>query len=115
MTSRWMVVLEVVRRPGGSPVDADVVHGLLELLCEAEPEGAQPLALLAEDRYALHLSVTADHMPEAVAIAVFRWENVSRRLSLDGWDARRVEVMTKADFEAEAQALTGSPWRFRNH
>ncbi len=52
MTSHWMVVLEVVRGPSASAVEAGVLHGLLELLCEAEPEGAQPLALMAQDRYA---------------------------------------------------------------
>lgn len=111
MTSHWMVVLEVVRRPSASAVDADVLQRLLELLCEAESEGAQPLALLAQDRYALHLSVTADNVPEAIVIAVFRWENVSARLGLDGWDPRRAEVMTKADFEEEAQTLVGHAWR----
>jgi len=106
-----MVVLEVVRRASTPPVGADVLQGLLELLCEAEPQGAQPLALLAEDRYALHLSVTADNVPEAIVTAVVRWENVTKRLGLHGWDARRAEVMTKVDFEKEAQTLVGPTWR----
>lgn len=115
MTSDWVVVLEVVRRPSASPVDAGVVGRLLELLCEAEPEGAEPIALLADDRYALHLSVSADHVAEAIVIAMFRWENVTKRLGLDGWDARRAEVMLRAEFEAEAQPLVGPTWRLREH
>lgn len=114
-TSNWMVVLEVVRRSSASPVDAGMVKRLLELLCEAEPEGAQPIALLADDRYALHLSVSADHVAEAVVIAMFRWDNVSKRLGLEGWDARRAEVMLKADFEAETQPLAGRGWQLRDH
>jgi hypothetical protein len=105
-TNQWVVVLEVVKRAAASPVDAEVLQCLLEHLCEAEPDGAQPLALLADDRYSLHLSVTTDHLSEAVVIAVLRWENVSRRLGVDGWDARRAEIMTKVDFEAEAVRLT---------
>ncbi len=110
MTTDWVVVLEVVRRPIASPVDAVMLQRLLELLSEAEPAGHHPVALLAEDRYALHLSVLADNIPEAVIIAVFRWENVSSRLGLDGWDARRAEVITRDDFEAEAQTLVDQTW-----
>jgi hypothetical protein len=105
-TSQWMVVLEVVKRRDASPVDTEVLQRVLEQLCEADPHSCQPLALLADDRYSLHLSVTASHLSEALMIAVLRWENVSKRLGVDGWDARRAEVMTKADFEAEAQHLT---------
>ncbi len=107
-----MVVLEVVKRPSASQVDPGVLKRLLGLLCEAEPQGARPLALLADDRYALHLSVTADHVAEAIVIAVFRWENVSKQLGLAGWDASRAEVMTKADFQAEADSLAGCIPRF---
>lgn len=114
-TGEWMVVLEVVRRPGAAPVDAGLLRQLLEQLCEAEPDGAQPLALLADDRYALHLSVTADHVTEAIVIASFRWANVSDRLGLDGWDSRRAEVMTKDEFDAEAQPLAGRAWRLGEH
>ena len=112
MQSNWVVVLEVVRCPSASSVDAHVLERLLEVLCEAEASGAEPLALLTKDRYALHLSVTADHVAEAISIAVFRWENVSRQLCLDGWEARRAEVITKADFEAESHRLAGCRgWR----
>ncbi len=111
MTSNWMVVLEVVRRPGALPVDADVLRRVLALLCEGGPDGAQPIALLTDDRYALHLRVTACHVSEAIVVGVRRWERVSTRLGLHGWDARRAEVMTTAEFEAEAEPLAGSAWR----
>ena len=114
MTTDWVVVLEVVRRRVASPVDGDMLQRLLELLCEAEPEGAEPVALHAEDRYALHLSVTADKIPEAVMTAVFRWENVSTRLGLHGWDARRAEVITRDDFEDEAHTLVDHTWGSRD-
>jgi len=102
-TSQWMVVLEVVRRRQASTVDTELLQRVLEQLCEADPHSCQPLALLADDRYSLHMSVTASHLSEAIMIAVLRWENVSKRLGVAGWDARRAEVMTRADFEAEAQ------------
>ncbi len=111
MTNDWVVVLEVVRGPLATPVDADVLRRLLKLLCEAEPEGAQPLALVADDRYALHLSVTAASIPEAIVIALVRWENLSSRVGLDGWDPRRAEVITRADFDQEAQTIIGDGWR----
>lgn len=98
----WVVVLEAVKRPGASPVGADVLTRFLHLLCQAEPRGADPIALVADDRYALHLSVTADDLSQAIVIAVLRWKNVSGQLSLHGWDVRRAEVMTRADFKAEA-------------
>lgn len=112
-TGSWMVVLEVVRRPDALPVDAEGLRRVLALLCEAEPDGAQPIALLTDDRYALHLSVTACHVSEAIVVAVRRWEGVSARLGLHDWDARRAEVMTTDEFEAEveAEALAGSAWR----
>jgi hypothetical protein len=110
MTTEWVVVLEVVRRRIASSVDGDVLQRLLELLSEAEPEGAEPVALHAEDRYALHLSVTADNIPEAVMTALFRWENVTSRLGLGGWDPRRAEVITRDDFEEEAQTLVDHTW-----
>lgn len=105
MAYDWVVVLEVVRRPNASPVDGLVLVRLLELLAQAEPDGAPPVALVADDRYALHLSVSAENIPEAVLTTVFRWENVSARLGLEGWDARRAEVVTRDDFEKEAQAF----------
>lgn len=105
MTTEWVVVLEVVRRPIASSVDRGVLQRLLELLSEAEPEGAEPVALHAEDRYALHLSVTADSIPDAVITAVFRWENVCTRLALGGWEARRAEVVTRDEYDEEAQTL----------
>ncbi len=111
ITSEWMVVLEVLKRAGASPVDADMLECLLEQLLEAEPDSAQPLALLADDRCSLHLTVTADHLAEAIVIAVLRWHNVSSRLGVDGWDACRAEVMTKVDFDREAERLTGRAWR----
>ena len=110
MTTEWVVVLEVVRRPIASSVDGDVLRRLLELLSKAEPDGAKPVALHAEDRYALHLSVTADSIPEAVMTAVFRWENVTSRLGLGGWDPRRAEVITRNDFEEEALTLVDHSW-----
>ncbi|HWI05500.1 MAG TPA: hypothetical protein VNT52_16965 [Acidimicrobiales bacterium] len=105
MTIDWVVVLEVVRRPIASPVDGAVLQRLLQLLFEAEPKAAEPIVLHSDDRYALHLSVRADSIPEAVMIAVLRWENVSRRLGLGGWDARRAEVITQDDFDEEAHTL----------
>lgn len=109
-TTEWIVVLEVVRGPIASSVDGDVLRRLLELLSEAEPEGAEPVGLYAEDRYALHLSVTADNIPEAVITAVFRWGNVTSRLGLGGWEPRRAEVITRNDFEEEALTLVDHAW-----
>lgn len=105
MIIHWVVVLEVVRRPGASPVGADVLKRFLHLLCQAEPAGADPIALVADDRYALHLSVAADDVSQAIVIAVLRWKNVSGQLNLDGWEVRRAEVMTRAEFKAEALPL----------
>ena len=107
MTSDWMVVLEVVRRPIATPVNPAALQALLELLSESEPQRAQPIVLLAQDRYALHLAVTADNIPEAVITAIVRWQNVSIRLRLDGWDAHRAEVMTKDDFQKAAVTVVG--------
>lgn len=104
-TTDWVVVLEVVRGRAASPVDADVLQRLLVLLSEAEPQGVEPVALHAEDRYALHLSVTAEDVAEAAMTAVFRWNNVTTGLGLHGWEPRRAEVITRADFEEEAQTL----------
>lgn len=104
-TTDWVVVLEVVRCPSTSPIDAESLRRLLQLLCDAEPEAAQPVALLAHDRYALHLSVRAEDIPEAIVVATFRWRNMSTALGLEGWEARRAEVMTKAEFDQEAHGL----------
>lgn len=100
--TRWIVVLEVVRGPGATQVDVAVLGELLEVLSRAEPDSAQPIALQTEDRYALHLSVDADDVSEALMIAVIRWKEASRQLSVSGWDGRRAEVMTETDFEIEA-------------
>ena len=110
MTIDWVVVLEVVRRPIASSIDGDVLQGLLRLLFEADPRRAQPVALHVDDRYALHLCVHADSIPEAVMIAVYRWQNVSSRLGLSGWDPRRAEVITRDDFDEEAQGLVDHTW-----
>lgn len=110
-TTDWMVVLEAVRGPGATPVDTEVLTNLLEVLSRAEPGGVQPLALLTDDRYALHLSVDADDVSEALLLALFRWREVSRQLRLLGWDARRAEVMTRVDFEMESQPLADCIWR----
>lgn len=110
MTTEWIVVLEVVRGPMASSVDGDVLRRLLELLSEAEPDGAEPVALQVEGRYALHLSVTANSIPEAVMTVVFRWENLTSRLGLGGWDPRRAEVITRDDFEEEALTLVDHTW-----
>jgi hypothetical protein len=110
MTIDWVVVLEVVRRPIASSVDGAVLRGLLRLLFEADPRGAQPIALHAEDRFALHLCVHANSIPEAVMIAAYRWENVSSRIGLSGWDPRRAEVITRDDFDEEAQTLVDHTW-----
>jgi hypothetical protein len=109
----WVVVLEVVSRPTGALVDADVLRRLLELLSEAEPGGTEPVALHVEGRYALHLSVKADHIAEAVMIAVFRWGNACSRLGLSGWDATRAEAITREDFDEEALALVDHTWGLR--
>lgn len=106
----WVVVLEVVRRPGVVDIDTRVLTGLLELLSRAEPYGVQPLALLASDRYALHLSVNADDVSEALLIAVLRWKEATRHLGLTGWDGRRAEVLTKIDFDLEAHPLSDCIW-----
>lgn len=106
----WVVVLEAVRRPGAIDIESRVLTGLLEVLSRAEPDGVQPLALLASDRYALHLSVTADDVSEALLIAVLRWKEATRHLGLTGWDGRRAEVMTKIDFDLEAQPLADCIW-----
>lgn len=110
MTTEWVLVLEVVRRPTASPVDGELLQRLLKLLSEAEPERAQPVALHAEDRYALHFTVTADNIPDAVMTAVCRWENVTSRLGLVGWDPRRAEIITREDFDEEAQTLVDDSW-----
>lgn len=109
-TGRWMVVLEAVRRPGATYVDIRALTSLLEVLSRAEPYGSQPLALLAEDRYALHLSVDAEDVSEALLIAVLRWKEATRQLGHTGWDGRRAEVMTTVDFEMEAQPLADCIW-----
>lgn len=108
---QWMVVLEVVRGPGATEVDARVLTSLLEVLSQAEPGSEEPLALQADDRYALHLSVNADDVAEALLIAVLRWKEASRQLGLIGWDGRRAEVMTKVDFEREAEPLADAVWQ----
>lgn len=110
-TTPWIVVLEVVRGPGATHVGVEMLTNLLELLRRAEPDGAHPLALLTDDRYALHLSVRADDLGQALLIAVLRWKEVSRQLGLGGWNARRAEVITRVDFEMEAQPLADSIWR----
>jgi len=104
-TTNWVVVLEVVRRPIASPVDGAVLQRLLQLLYEADPDGCEPVVLYAEDRYALHLSVSASSIPQAVVIAVLRWEDVTKRLGLGGWDPQRAEVITWEDFQKESQTL----------
>lgn len=106
----WVVVLEAVRKPGANDIDVRILTGLLEVLSRAEPYGVQPLALLASDRYALHLSVNADDVSEALLIAVLRWKEATRNLGLIGWDGRRAEVLTKIDFELEAQPLADCIW-----
>lgn len=106
----WVVVLEAVRRPGAVDVDIRVLTGLLEVLSRAEPYGAQPLALLASDRYALHLSVDAEEVSQALLIAVLRWNEATRNLGLTGWEGRRAEVIPRVDFEMEAQPLTDCIW-----
>lgn len=104
-TTQWMVVLEAVRGPGATQVDVGVLTQLLEVLSRAEPSRAQPLALQADGRYALHLSVNADDVAEALLIAILRWKEASRQLGLTGWNGRKAEVMTEVDFEMEAQPL----------
>jgi hypothetical protein len=110
-TARWMVVLEAVRRPGATYVDIRVLTSLLEVLSRAEPYGSQPLALLAHDRYALHLSVDAEDVSQALMIAVLRWKEATRQLGHTGWDGRRAEVMPKVDFEMEAQPFAECIWQ----
>lgn len=110
-TTRWMVVLEAVRAPGATPIDVRVLTNLLDVLSRAQPSYAQPLALQADDRYSLHLSVNAHDVSEALMIAVLRWKEASGQLGLTGWQGQRAEVMTKADFEKEALPLADSVWR----
>ena len=109
-TVQWMVVLEAVRGPGATQVDVRVLTELLEVLSRAEAGRAQPLALQADDRYALHLSVNAEDVSEALLIAILRWKEASRQLGIAGWHGRRAEVMTEVDFEMEAQPLDCA-WR----
>lgn len=109
--TRWIVVLEVVAGPGATHVDVGVLGELLEVLSRAEPDCAQPVALQAVDRYALHLSVDADDVSEALMIAILRWKEASRQLSVRGWDGRRAEVMTEMDFEIEGLPISDPLWR----
>lgn len=108
MPTRWIVVLEIVGGPGATHVDVAILSKLLEILSRAEPDCAQPVALQAADRYALHLSVDADDIPQALMIAVLRWKEASRQLSVTGWDGRRAEVMTEVDFEIECLPISDS-------
>ena len=109
--TRWIVVLEVVRGAGATRVDVAILGQLLRVLSRAEPDCAEPVALQVEDRYALHLSVDADDVSEALMIAVLRWKEASRQLSVTGWDGRRAEVMTEVDFEIEALPINDPLWR----
>jgi hypothetical protein len=109
--TRWIVVLEVVGGPGATHVGVRVLAELLEVLGRAEPDWAQPVALQAADRYALHLSVDADDVSQALLIAMIRWKEASRQLGVTGWDGRRVEVMTEEDFEIEALPIGEPHWR----
>ena len=109
--TRWIVVLEVVGGPSATHIDVGVLGELLEVLSRAEPDCAQPVALQATDRYALHLSVDADDVSQALLIAMLRWKEASRQLGVTGWDGRRAEVMTEVDFEIEALPISEPLWR----
>jgi hypothetical protein len=108
--TRWIVVLEVVRSAGATRVDVGVLREILDVLSRAELNNAEPVALQAQDRYALHLSVEAGDVSEALLIAVLRWKEASRQLSVTGWEGRRAEVMTEMEFEIEALPLNDPLW-----
>lgn len=109
--TRWIVVLEVVGGTDATPVDVGVLREILSVLRRAEPDHAEPIALQAENRYALHLSVDADDISEALMIAIIRWTEASRHVSVMGWEGRRAEVMTEVEYEIEALPLNDPLWR----
>jgi hypothetical protein len=97
MSNEWIVVLEVAAEPADSVGTA----GIQRVVRALGDVGA--VALVASDRYALQLRVTAETCSDAMLDAVSRWSDAARDAGMPRSDVVRAEVLTVSEFERERQ------------
>jgi hypothetical protein len=93
-TAGYVVVLEVaVAAPSSAdPAGVAVVGALLALLARAGLPDEAPIALVAADRVAFHIPVSAEAPDLALGVAVARWRGASGDLRRGEWTLLRTEV-----------------------
>ncbi len=66
-----------------------------------EGDSPEPIALVAEDRLAVHVVVTAEDLSWALSTAALRWREGVRHLGIRGWRLVRAEVASWDEFMQE--------------
>ncbi|HVM13071.1 MAG TPA: GGDEF domain-containing protein [Egibacteraceae bacterium] len=100
MTADWVVLLELTPMGGMETADREAVHAVLRAFADADPA-----AILADDRWALQVHVTAGGPGEAVLAASSRWREAEAALSMRRWQLVRAEVTTAAEFHRECATV----------
>jgi len=103
--AEWIVLLEAADTEGSAAIGLDALQRLMGLF-----SGDQPAGLFNAHRYALQVSVRAEHAADALVGAVGRWRQAVHELELPEWTLCRTEVMTRAEFDRELRLADMGEW-----
>ncbi len=95
---KWVVLLEAVRDPDISCIDAGAARALLTAMAGKDAGG-----LCCSVRVAVQISVSASDIAVALEGVLSRWRCAVARLALDDWDVVRAEVLMPEEFQQECK------------